>query len=199
MDIGAVKVKKFGKNLFKPTSRKELRGITFELLEDGSFHVFGTNDGTGDSYHDQVVTLPKGKYTGSGCPQGGSTSSYYIQFYNQTTTKGVNDTGNGVEFETTATHKITIHMVVKSGQTVDLIFKPMIEAGTGDKVYEPYIEPIEYPVNADSTVEGVTSLYPVTTLMTDTAGAVIDATYNADTKNYIDKKFAELQALLLEV
>jgi hypothetical protein len=46
--------------------------------------------------------------------------------------------------------------------------------------YEPYIEPTVYDVKADGTVEGVTSLYPNTTLYTDTQGAVIDVEYNRD-------------------
>ena len=48
--------------------------------------------------------------------------------------------------------------------------------------YEPYIEPIMYDVPADGVVEGVTSLYPSTTLYTDTQGAVIDCTYYQDGK-----------------
>lgn len=195
VDVGAVKVKKYGKNLFKPTKGETHRGITFELLEDGTYHVFGTNDGSGDSWLDQFVTLPKGKYTGSGGPVGGSINSYYLQFYNTVTGSGRNDTGDGVEFETTAQQRITVHMAVKSGQTVDLIFKPMIEADTGDKVFEPYIEPTEYPVNADGTVEGVTSLCPVTTLMTDTQGAVIDCTYNRDLNGAFEELVNKVTAL----
>lgn len=48
--------------------------------------------------------------------------------------------------------------------------------------YEPYIEPTVYDVSADGIVEGVTSLYPNTTLYTDTSGAVIDCTYYQDGK-----------------
>ena len=55
-----------------------------------------------------------------------------------------------------------------------------------DYTYEPFIEPVTYPVNADGTVEGVTSLSPNMTLLTDTSGAVITANYIKD----IDKAFA---------
>jgi hypothetical protein len=48
--------------------------------------------------------------------------------------------------------------------------------------YEPYIEPTIYDVQADGIVEGVKSLYPNTTLYTDTSGAVIDCTYYQDGK-----------------
>ena len=48
--------------------------------------------------------------------------------------------------------------------------------------YTPYIEPQTVTANADGTVEGLTSLYPNTTLMTDTEGVLIDCEYL--TKNY---------------
>ena len=79
-----------------------------------------------------------------------------------------------------------------------------IELGSGKATeYEPRIEPIPYTPNEDGTVEGVTSLYPVTTLMTDTEGVTITAEYNKDINKAFDKLKeeikAELQALILEV
>lgn len=82
----------------------------------------------------------------------------------------------------------------------DFVESLNIQIELGDETeHEPYIEPIIYPVNEDGTVEGVTSLYPTTTLLSDAEGVLIEAEYNADTKKYIDNKFAELQALILEV
>ena len=52
--------------------------------------------------------------------------------------------------------------------------------------------PTEYTPNADGTVNGVTSLYPNTTLMTDTEGVIIDCEYNRD----INKAFAALEAAI---
>ena len=192
-DISTVKVKRHGKNLFKATTeQKVLKGITAEKQADGTYHVYGTSDGTGDFWMDMQVVLPKGIYTGSGSPAGASSTTHFIEYHNRTTGKGKVDYGTGATFETAETNTIVVHMVVKSGQTVDLIFKPMIEAGTGDKVYAPYKEPIEYQVSADGTVEGVNPIYPTTTLMTDTAGAVMDCTYNRDT----NAAFAELTQAL---
>jgi hypothetical protein len=57
---------------------------------------------------------------------------------------------------------------------------------------EPAIAPTEYAVNADGTVDGVTSLSPTTTLMTDTEGVVIDVEYNRD----LNKAFAELWSVV---
>ena len=61
--------------------------------------------------------------------------------------------------------------------------------------YEPYIEPVEYAVSADGTVEGVKSIYPSTTLTTDTVGALIEVDYNRD----INKAFEELRKVILSL
>ena len=70
-----------------------------------------------------------------------------------------------------------------------------VEAGSTLTEYEPYKELTEYEVSADGTVKGVTSLYPTTTLITDTAGAVIDCTYNRD----INKAFEELYNAIISL
>ena len=84
-----------------------------------------------------------------------------------------------------------------------------IEEGTTATDYAPYVDinavkvtvsdgdivSKQYEVNADGTVDGVTSIYPNMTLSTDTQGAVIDCTYNRD----INKAFAELQQAILSL
>lgn len=59
-----------------------------------------------------------------------------------------------------------------------------------DTDYEPYKEPIEYAQG-----EEIKSIYPSTTLMTDTAGAVLTVEYNKD----INKAFAELQKAIISI
>ena len=61
--------------------------------------------------------------------------------------------------------------------------------------YEPYKAPTEYTPNADGTVEGIKSVYPTTTLMTDTEGVTVNAEYNRD----INKAFAELQQAIISL
>lgn len=70
-----------------------------------------------------------------------------------------------------------------------------IELGTTATEYEPYKMPTEYTPAVDGTVSGVKSLYPTTTLMTDTEGAIIEAEYNRD----INKAFAELQQAIISL
>lgn len=86
--------------------------------------------------------------------------------------------------------------LVEEGATASTTYAPYIEdisavtvsAKGGDST-----EPVNYPVGADGTVQGVTPIYPNTTLLTDTAGAIIDCTYNRD----INKAFLELQQAIL--
>ena len=66
-----------------------------------------------------------------------------------------------------------------------------LEVGSVATEYEPYIEPVIYTPGADGTVEGVSAIYPNTTLIAST-GAVIDCEYNRD----INKAFAELEQKL---
>ncbi len=71
---------------------------------------------------------------------------------------------------------------ISSAQNYFTRYNIMINVGETVLPYEPYIEPFVYDVATDGTVEGVKSLYPNTTLYTDTSGAVIDCTYYQDGK-----------------
>ncbi|MBR0443733.1 MAG: hypothetical protein IIX15_05270 [Clostridia bacterium] len=88
-------------------------------------------------------------------------------------------------------HYVRFDVISKTAEGVLL----QLELGTTATAYEPYIEPTEYTPNADGTVDGVTSLYPTTTLMTDTEGAVIDVEYNRD----INKAFDELKQAIISL
>ena len=79
---------------------------------------------------------------------------------------------------------------VNNSQGIGTI-KCQLEIGTVKTDYEPYVG-TDYTPNADGTVNGVTSLYPNTTLMTDTDGVIIDCEYNRD----INKAFAALEVAI---
>lgn len=53
----------------------------------------------------------------------------------------------------------------------------------------------EYTSLADGTVENVISIYPITSLTTDTEGIIIDCEYNRDTNKIIDKILSEIITL----
>ena len=72
-----------------------------------------------------------------------------------------------------------------------------LEVGTVKTEFEEYKGVQTVTAKADGTVEGLVSVSPNMTLVTNTEGVIIDCTYNADTKMYIDNKFAELSAAIL--
>lgn len=96
---------------------------------------------------------------------------------------------------------------------IDVKFKNIqLEQGSAATSYSPYIadfstvgitrygdtaadEPQTYSPTSDGEVSAVTSLYPVTTLISDTDGVIIEAEYNRD----INKAFAELQQAILSI
>ncbi len=74
----------------------------------------------------------------------------------------------------------------------------MLEEGAAATEYVPFINPTSHISASDGTVKNIISS-PYMRLVSDAEGINITAKYNADTKKYIDNKFAELQALILEV
>jgi hypothetical protein len=67
-----------------------------------------------------------------------------------------------------------------------------IEIGTTTTDYEPFKATTIYPISADGTVSGITSIHPITMLMSDTKGVMLDVEYNRD----INSAFAELQSIV---
>lgn len=72
-----------------------------------------------------------------------------------------------------------------------------IEIGATGTEFEPYIEPTEHIANADGTVEGIKSLYPNMTLMSDTKGVIITAEYIKDVDKAFEERLAEIEKALV--
>ena len=207
-NLSAVKVQKLGKNLIPFPyfdSSKTIRGITFTVNEDGSVTLNGTwNGGNSSASSDfhllRFAYLRPGKYCLSNGVNSGSTYTYRL-FGHIIRTDGtqsyVSVTTAPKEFELYEgdTLHISIRIDYQIGTVSNLKFYPQLELGTTATEYERYIKPTEYSVNADGSVDGVTSIYPSTTLTTDTAGVVMNVEYNRD----INKAFAELYNALISM
>ena len=167
-DISTVKVKKIGKNILpypypsNPASPHTTNGITFTLNADGSIKIEGK--ATGNAYY-LLWNADLGTSNMTGSSNGGTNGFYAFSPYMNY------NAGN---------KNVSVYISNGTDLTTPITIYPQIEKGAIVTEYEPYIEPIEYPASADGTVEGVTPIYPTTTLMTDTAGAVMDCTYNRD-------------------
>lgn len=69
----------------------------------------------------------------------------------------------------------------------------------GEDIYEDYINGTEYTPNADGTINGLTSVSPTMTLLTDTEGVTIECEYNKDTNKVISKLVNAISAMGGEV
>ena len=67
-----------------------------------------------------------------------------------------------------------------------------VEINSTCSEYEQFIEQQIANSNANGEVEGITSLSTNMTVFANVDGAIIDLTYNADTKRYIDNKIAQI-------
>ena len=191
-DLTTVKVTRCGKNLFDNNKLSEW-GLT---LSNGKYtgSVSLLNDKTLFSSFKSNT-----QYTISVKASNASKSSATLLIainYTDGTTQTVirvNSTTEVVYGFTSAVNKSisNITSTFYNGDTINIAYI-QIEEGTIATEYEPY-EGAEYTPIADGTVNGVTSLYPNTTLMTDTEGVIIDCEYNRD----INKAFAELHQAIL--
>ncbi len=187
-DLSAVTVKRYGKNLVNSTDFDVNRSITITLDNP----------------------LPAGTYTISGLFTTTATQGL-VQFVYASggTTSGNLDVGydNNPNKRAVATRtfskpiaKINIYAgfgyTASAGHTAS-VADFMIEKGSTATDYEPYIEPTEHTANADGMVEGIRSLYPTTTLSSDTQGVIITAEYIKDIDKAFEERLAALEAELV--
>lgn len=144
-----------GRNLisypYLMTTKTE-NGITFTDNGDGTVTADGT--ATADAtFRMSYFTVKKGvTYYLSGCPKGGSRSTFYFWL------RGYDvDIGNGLKIAPTRDFTNNFEIVIKQGAVVDnLVFKPQFELGETATDYEPYKEV------GDSDAESGKYVLPVT-------------------------------------
>lgn len=149
------------KNLLENTYDSGISyGIIWHTNSDKSVTANGTLASGGDASRCIIgtVNLEIGKkYKLSGCPSGGSNSSYFLRLYIGDTV-GDREYGDGLEFTATVT-TYTVRAVVVASSVNNLTFKPMItvaDAPNSDYAhYQPYAK-----TNAELTVdtEGLSGL-----------------------------------------
>ena len=184
-DLTAVKVTRCGKNLFDINGFINLTGNStyYGINDNGELYV-KQSDYRDDTVIPAFVTLEAGTYTLSSTTA--ITSSFKLINLTDNKTIAFN---NNVTF---SIEKVT-SLGVKCWQSANTVIgKFQLELGSTATDYEPYKECEEYTPTADGVVNGVTSLYPNTSLTTDTDGVIINCEYNRD----INKAFAALEAAI---
>lgn len=132
---------------------KTSKGVTFTDNGDGTITVSGTAsaDATFDIRNiwlasDIVELLPNTIYAFSGCPVGGGTSTYSIQFGNEESDMSnkswYDDIGTGGTLTTTDVKRfVGLRIIIKSGTafSTPVTFKPMLRLASDiDDTYQPY-------------------------------------------------------------
>ena len=145
-----------GKNLLPPDNNTSttINGVTFTRNSDGSVLVNGTATANTQYITSKNFMLEDGKtYILSGCPNGGSTSTYMLninQYYNNTS-HVLNNIGHNQKFTYVLDSKNSnyIYIYIVSGTKCDnLLFKPMVSINGGD--YEPYVGRQDFPISLGS-------------------------------------------------
>lgn len=184
VDPSTVTVTRCGKNLIPEMGLKiEGTGIEWTINDDGTVIANGTAEtdcvctflpiGWNTSLLGKTVTL-------SGCPKGGSRTTYCVMQRNY----GHADVGDGVTFVIDNNNFGAWGIIIKAGEVINNVtFKPQVELGSSATKYEPHI------TNIDTT--HVSTM----TLLTETANVIIDCEYNRDTNIVINKLISAIQAL----
>lgn len=188
-DLTDVKVMKLGKNLFDKDNPNKINGY---FSADGD--SISPAPTTRSIY---LACKPNTAYTASKI----TSARFALGFTSEVPAGGVEV--NGVAFSNSGATTLTstspadakylvvwfYHQTYDTGITEDEIMNTIqVELGSAATEYEAYIPAVKYTPESDGTVDGVMSLYPNTTLMTDTAGAIIDCGYNRD----INKAYGSL-------
>lgn len=117
-------------------------GVTF-TVSNNIVTVNGTATG-GDAYISMSAsgTLEANQsYTISGCPSGGTSTTYFLQqnYWGGSQQAGAQDFGNGRTFTPLNNTIYATYIFIKEGTTVNnMVFKPMLEKGSTKSAYEPY-------------------------------------------------------------
>ena len=199
-DFSGVTLKRYGKNLlpypYKNTNIDyTFNGINYKVKSDGTVVLNGTANE--QSYFILAgLVLNKGVYYLSGCPSGGQGSTYSIYFQYDNFSYYKADYGSGVKIDINEKKNCAVAITIGKNTAVsNLIFKPMLEVGSKLTDFEERRTAVAYTPAVDGTVTGVSADSEDITLMTDTAGVIINAEYNRD----INKAFAELQQAILSM
>lgn len=128
-------------NLLENTATSQtIYGVSFTVNKDKSVTVKGKATETAQFYLNMSINLSKSKkYTLSGCPKGGNSSTYALTVSDSSYTDDNFDYGDGKTFIPTTSNLYRVRIIVFKGASVNNTFYPMItKADVTNAPYVPY-------------------------------------------------------------
>jgi hypothetical protein len=205
-DFSNVKVTRYGKNILTYpyiNTTKESNGVKFTDNGNGTITVSGNATAYSDFRLYEGVPLVKNGYITFSAGRNYKNTAVTLALYDNSNTLiaqyQVSDAQSDfVEVVNLSDYPETVRWAItikrrKDGEVSGTVF-PQIEIGEIATEYEEYISPISVNAETIGQVNGIKSLFPTTSLITDNGDVTINCKYNRD----INKAFAELQAIILE-
>lgn len=199
VDPSIATIKSCGKNLCPPMGSGKtatINGITFTGKESGGLNVSGTPTAMAryELYHDKAV-LKSGFITLS---LFGTFSNIIWDFQLLDSEKNIIKHTQTADVTTInlSNYPDTVYWNIGIKRQTDNVavwgtIYPQIEIGEKATAYEPY-NSADYTPNESGAVEGLTSLSPTMTLLSDTDNVVIECEYNRDLNKVIADIFTKL-------
>lgn len=136
-------------HLDNKATNRTISGITFTVDDNKIIYANGTSANSGDTPQIAMpVSLPKGRWAYSGCPDGGSDQKWDMILWDNTASSrlvegSLFNSNDRLEFEITdanVNHSIDAYIRVKKGGVVcnNIAFKPMIAPASYTGHYVPY-------------------------------------------------------------
>lgn len=136
---------------------RAINGVNFTVLNDGCVLADGTATATTifHVWYRASIDIKEGKkYRLSGCPSGGGSSSKYKMDILYSGGTLATDIGNGGIF--VGEEFSDMRIVIYNGQTVNLIFKPMLTEVAEDETYPTeYIPPFSTKADTSITLRAI--------------------------------------------
>lgn len=199
-DPTTVEVRRYGKNLAPAPAagtKTESNGVTFEALTDGGINTTGTPTGISRlSLYAGAPIVSRGTVT---LTLSGNYKNIVPDFQLLDAAGAILkhiQTGTGATIDLDSyPGAVRWELAIKRLQNnvaVSGVVYAQLEVGSRATDFEAYQAPTKHTPGADGTVEGVASLAPSVTLLTDTPGVSIALEYNRD----INTAFNSLKALI---
>ncbi len=198
-DMSDVKLYRYGKNLFNNVAEN-----IEPIAAVGSSSVSAKNGHT--------LRLPAGRYTihAEGVARGDYINTRLVSSDGVQKSPDSSENGNYIVVAE-GVHKLTY--TVEEGDVLYIFnqsnnmniqnntaaifarYDIQVEVGDTSTPFERFVEPVEFEINEDGTVDNLKSIAPYMTLMTDSSGFNIECTYNRD----IIKVVASIEETILSL